>query len=98
MRTRRRANGASNNTIADNTVLHNGPLRGITILAALDGSNISANNVIQGNNVVGSNTAQGNAAWPGLTSVFDLNDQNPGCDNNTWAGNVFGTASSACIS
>jgi parallel beta-helix repeat protein len=210
-------NGASNNTISGNTVVHNGPFGGITILAALDGSNISANNVIQGNNVVGndvaldgvnqddgiriegpnspgtqiigntvrdsgldgisifadqgtgyknsgtvitgnliegngfhdkghrkgdgivlfgspanpaiggadntlvtdndvlgnaasgirvasrnntisSNTAQGNAAWPGLSNVFDLNDLNANCDNNVWLGNVFGTASSACIS
>jgi hypothetical protein len=30
--------------------------------------------------------------------VFDLNDLNPNCDNNVWLGNVFGTASSACIS
>jgi len=46
-------NGSSDNDIVNNTVLHNGPFGGITILAALDGSNISANNVIQGNNVVG---------------------------------------------
>jgi len=49
-------------------------------------------------NTITGNDATGNAAFPGQSNVFDLNDVNPGCDNNVWVGNVFGTASSACIS
>jgi parallel beta-helix repeat protein len=208
--------GSSNNTIAGNTVLHNGPLGGIAIVSDLGGTMTAASNVIQGNNVVSNdvalgaanndigiriegpnapntqiltntvrdsgidgiavftdqgtglensgtvinnntvsgngfhdfthrkgdgiavlgapadpaiggadnsqiidndvrgnaangirvgsrdnsingNTALGNAAWPGLSDVFDLNDQSPSCDNNVWILNVFGTANQACV-
>ena len=50
-------NGSSDNEIVGNTVQHNGPFAGITLLAALDGSTISANNLIQGNTVVGNDVA-----------------------------------------
>lgn len=43
------------------------------------------------------NTATGNAAYPGVTGAFDLNDENPGCADNEWDANVFGTASQACV-
>lgn len=43
------------------------------------------------------NTAIGNALYPGVSGAFDLNDENPGCADNEWDSNVFGTASQACI-
>jgi hypothetical protein len=42
-----------------------------------------------GNNMQG-NTAQNNG-------IFDLQDENTNCDDNTWKKNIFGTASQACI-
>jgi hypothetical protein len=42
-------------------------------------------------NAVHGNTALGNG-------LFDLDDDNPGCDNNNWEGNHFVTANQPCIS
>ncbi len=42
------------------------------------------------NNEILTNNAFSNGA-------FDLADENPGCDNNTWAGNTFGTRNQPCI-
>ncbi len=48
--------------------------------------------LVQGtNNRILANTAFANRR-------FDLADANPGCDSNTWAGNLFGTRNQVCIS
>lgn len=41
-------------------------------------------------NVVSGNSAHGNALWDGA-------DDTPGCDNNTWTGDSFGTANQDCV-
>ena len=43
------------------------------------------------------NDATGNGLYPGVTGSFDLNDENPGCADNEWDANTFGTASQTCI-
>ena len=73
---------------ADATSVHDNTVRG----NAASGIRVASKS-----NTITSNVATGNAAFPGQTTAFDLRDQNAACDNNTWLGNVFGTASSACI-
>ncbi|TMQ65295.1 MAG: right-handed parallel beta-helix repeat-containing protein [Candidatus Eisenbacteria bacterium] len=61
-------------------------------------SSEASNNVLQGirltfgarSNLVQSNKAFGNG-------TFDLEDDNPACDANTWKSNKFGTANQSCI-
>ena len=54
------------------------------------------------NSTATSNFVVGNAVLPPIEQsqlggpVFDLNDGNPSCDNNTWRGNVYRTASQPC--
>jgi hypothetical protein len=43
------------------------------------------------------NTALGNAASAPPPFNYDVIDGNPGCDNNNWHGNRFGTANQSCI-
>jgi parallel beta-helix repeat protein len=93
--------GATENTVQDNTIA--GSFLGIW-LAFGDVSG----NIVQGNNVtlnvlgiwlelgatgnsIQDNTALDNGDW-------DLGDQNPGCDSNTWAGNEFNTDNVAGLS
>lgn len=54
------------------------------------------------NNRVVRNTSIGNAVRPTIpspvfgTAAYDLNDQNPNCDNNVWLANRFRTAEPPC--
>lgn len=54
------------------------------------------------NNRIVGNSSVGNAVLPTIpspvfgTAAFDLNDQNPNCDNNLWSANRFRTADPAC--
>jgi hypothetical protein len=54
------------------------------------------------NGTVTNNFAVGNNRLPPIEQsqlggpTWDLNDGNPGCDNNTWRGNVYRTANPAC--
>jgi hypothetical protein len=67
--------------------------------------NSSDRNLVQGNQV-GRNARDGiqvngeNNRILNNTSLqntgFDLFDRKPDCDNNTWSGNVFGTAEPVC--
>lgn len=87
----RTANGNSviNNTVNSNA--GNGIIAEYRVLS--DGSTSGAqNNVFTDNSAHDNNRA-------GRDGIFDLNDQNqnPACDDNTWSGNSFGTASQACV-
>ena len=54
------------------------------------------------NSTATNNFVVGNAVLPPIEQsqlggpVFDLNDGNPNCDNNTWRGNVYRTANPPC--
>lgn len=73
---------ANNTTVQGNTVQDNA------------GSGIFVN---AQNNTITGNVATGNARQAAAGTRFDLHDSNTACDNNVWSGNVFGTASQACI-
>ena len=81
--------------IEDNTTAYNGD-NGIRIRGPLGANAGSLNNTIQ------RNTSYGNQALPTIVSpafgsaAYDLNDQNPNCDNNTWLGNRYHTANPPC--
>ncbi len=54
------------------------------------------------NNRITNNTSYGNAVRPTIasgafgTAAYDLNDQNPNCDNDFWLGNRYRTANPPC--
>lgn len=79
---------ANNNTVRNNHVRDNAG-SGILLQFSSGLQTGALNNSITGN------TAQGNGR--ASTARFDLEDQNPNCDNNVWSGNTFGTASQACV-
>jgi len=61
-------------------------------------SSEASNNVLQGIRLTfgaRSNLVQANQAFGNGT--FDLEDDNPACDANTWKSNKFGTANQSCI-
>ena len=94
-------NGGNNNIFNANNSSNNGQ-DGILLFSAV-GNDVHDNTLgsnggsgIQaiagggtGNNIH-KNTAQGNPR-------FDLEDDNPNCDSNTWKQNAFGTANQTCI-
>ena len=88
-------NLADNNIIEMNVVRNNAD-NGIRIRPALGTTPGSSNNQVRNNYAVN------NAALPTIPSTpfgsqaFDLNDQNPNCDNNVWFGNRYRTASPPC--
>jgi parallel beta-helix repeat protein len=86
-------NGASGNTIENNYVADNGD-NGIVLRGPRGGALGAVNNVVR------NNTALRNAVLPlvgtGFGPAFDLNDNNPGCDNNVWQGNRYITADPPC--
>lgn len=74
---------SSGNFVAGNEVLTNGE----------DGIQLSEgaeNNTVLANTALGNNTGA-------VEDTFDLEDQNPDCDNNLWAGNSFDTSNQLCI-
>lgn len=79
---------ANSNTIRNNDVRDNAG-SGIFLQYNTNLSTGATNNVITGN------TALGNARASSVRA--DLEDQNANCDNNTWSGNVFGTANQPCV-
>ncbi|HVG89895.1 MAG TPA: NosD domain-containing protein [Alphaproteobacteria bacterium] len=94
-------NGGNNNTFNANNASNNGA-RGILLFVAT-GNNVTGNTLNNngqsgigitsgtgtGNNL-NTNSAQGNG-------IFDLEDDNPNCDSNTWTQNTFGRANQTCI-
>lgn len=88
-------NQADRTIIEDNTTAYNAD-NGIRIRGPLGATPGSTNNTIQ------RNTSYGNQARPTIpsnafgTAAFDLNDQNPNCDNNLWFGNRYRIASPPC--
>jgi parallel beta-helix repeat protein len=86
----------SNNTVIENNLVTHNADSGIRIRGPLNAIPGALNNRIVGN------TAFGNAARPTIPSVpfgsanYDLNDQNPNCDNNQWLGNRYRTANPPC--
>ena len=80
---------------------------GVFLAAGADGGFVFDNEVtgnaangIRVGSLAGSyfgNTATGNVRYPGVVNAFDLHDENPGCADNEWDGNTFGTASQTCI-
>ena len=103
-------NTIEDNTVTGNGFGHLGARPGDGIRLFIRGnSNIVRNNQVHDNagngiivgsqsNQILSNNSTGNGLEPGVAAVFDLLDTNtaPVCDNNTWSGNVFGTANPAC--
>lgn len=59
--------------------------------------NNAANGIIVGNNSVDNDILTNDTGSNGTSAAtYDLNDQNPACDNNTWSGNTYDTANQAC--
>ncbi|MDQ4133131.1 MAG: right-handed parallel beta-helix repeat-containing protein [Actinomycetota bacterium] len=85
--------GASGNLIENNVVTENGD-NGIVLRGPRGGAPGAINNVVR------NNTAVRNAILPLLGPAFgpayDLNDNNPNCDNNLWRGNRYLTAEPPC--
>lgn len=71
---------------ADSTNVHDNQVHG----NAAHGIRVNSQN-----NTITENDARGNAAFPGVTA-FDLRDFSATCDNNTWSGNLYNTATPAC--
>jgi parallel beta-helix repeat protein len=86
-------NGASGNLIEGNVVTLNGD-NGI-VLRGPRGTGLGAIN-----NIVRNNVAVQNATLPILGPAFgpafDLNDDNPNCDNNVWENNTYITVDPPC--
>ncbi len=86
-------NGASGNLIENNFVTENGD-NGIVLRGPRGGAQGAVNNVVR------NNVAVRNALLPlvgtGFGPAFDLNDNNPNCDNNLWQNNRYQTAEPPC--
>lgn len=88
-------NFSDRQVIENNFTSGNGD-NGIRIRGPLGANPGSLNNRIVGN------TSVGNAVLPTIasaafgTQAFDLNDQNPNCDNNFWFANRYRTANPPC--
>lgn len=85
--------GASGNTIENNLVTRNGD-NGIVLRGPRGGAPGAINNTVR------NNVAIDNALLPLVSPAFgpayDLNDNNPNCDNNLWRGNRYRTAEPPC--
>lgn len=98
---------SSNNVIANNIADDSqGPTTldvGIFLGGVTTGSNnneIHANTTNNNNRGIQINFGSGNKVtgnYSFANSVFDMEDDNPGCDTNKWRGNHFGTANQSCI-
>ncbi len=86
----------SDRTVIENNLTSGNGDNGIRIRGPVGVNAGSQNNVIQGN------TSVGNAVRPTIPSTafgsaaYDLNDQNPNCDNNLWQNNRYQTAEPPC--
>ena len=78
---------ANSNTVRNNVVSDNAG-SGILLQFNTNLATGASSNTITGN------TASGNAR--ASAARFDLEDQNPLCDSNTWLANTFGTANQPC--
>lgn len=86
-------NGASGNTIENNLVTENGD-NGIVLRGPRGGALGAINNIVRNNAAY--NNATLPLLGPAFGPAFDLNDNNPACDNNLWRGNRYRTADPAC--
>ncbi|HYX44025.1 MAG TPA: hypothetical protein VE760_03205 [Acidimicrobiales bacterium] len=86
-------NGASGNLIENNFVTENGD-NGIVLRGPRGGAQGAVNNVVR------NNVAVRNALLPlvgtSFGPAFDLNDNNPNCDNNLWQNDRYQTAEPPC--
>jgi len=87
-------NGASGNTIENNFVTGNGD-NGIVLRGPRGGALGAVNNIVRNN--VAYNNALLPLLGPAFGPAFDLNDNNPNCDNNLWRGNRYRTADPPCV-
>ena len=86
-------NGASGNLIEFNQVTENGD-NGIVLRGPRGGAQGAVNNIVR------NNAAYRNATLPPVGTAFgpsfDLNDDNPECDNNVWQNNRYLTVDPPC--
>lgn len=74
-------NGSKKNTVTNNTVAHNGPFGGITLLGA------STDNLVDGNAVLDNNVAEYENGVPVWQQVMGIRLEGPGASNNTISDN-----------
>ena len=86
-------NGASGNTIENNFVTENGD-NGIVLRGPRGGALGAVNNIVRNN--VALRNARLPLLGPAFGPAFDLNDNNPNCDNNLWQNNRYHTAEPPC--
>ena len=86
-------NGASGNLIEGNVVRQNGD-NGIVLRGPRGGALGAVNNIVRNNVAVGNATLP--LLGPAFGPAFDLNDDNPNCDNNVWQNNRYITVDPPC--
>lgn len=79
----------SNNTVATNSVVHNGA----------NGIGVNSSTAVNGNhNTIRNNSSLQNGTRPNVAGIgFDLFDKNAGCDSNVWQANQYLTRNQPCI-
>ena len=86
-------NGAAGNLIEGNVVTENGD-NGIVLRGPRGGALGAVNNTVR-NNVAVQNAILP-LLGPAFGPAFDLNDDNPDCDNNVWENNTYITVDPPC--
>ncbi len=86
-------NGAAFNTIEGNVVVDNGD-NGIVLRGPRGGALGAVNNVVRNNIAI--RNAVLPILGPAFGPAFDLNDDNPDCDNNVWENNRYITVDPPC--
>jgi parallel beta-helix repeat protein len=86
-------NGASFNTIEGNVAVDNGD-NGIVLRGPRGGALGAVNNVVRNNIAI--RNAVLPILGPAFGPAFDLNDDNPNCDNNVWQDNRYITVDPPC--
>ena len=86
-------NGASFNIIEGNVVTDNGD-NGIVLRGPRGGALGAVNNVVRNNIAI--RNAVLPLLGPAFGPAFDLNDDNPNCDNNVWENNRYITVDPPC--
>jgi len=86
-------NGAAGNLIEGNVVTENGD-NGIVLRGPRGGALGAVNNIVRNNVAVRNATLP--ILGPAFGPAFDLNDDNPDCDNNVWQNNTYITVDPPC--
>lgn len=87
------AQGASGNLIENNFVAENGD-NGIVLRGPRGGAPGAINNIVRNNTAVRNGLLP--LLGPAFGPAFDLNDDNPDCDNNVWTNNRYLTVDPPC--